>query len=197
MHDEGFAEVTKKQWLEDPNITLQQWGRIEGTLYSGLRTAANQGVNFYSVDTQNDPEQMNYYYAINSTSDNEGRFAIERVIPGRASIARRIVSNNGRRYSYSGTEHIEVKPGETSYVEIGGGGRLVTGRLTKPDWATDTVELSMVYPRINPAQAQKINPYEIYADIGLPRPQHFAEMTVAEVMQWFEQWYESENSKDF
>jgi hypothetical protein len=95
IHDKGFAEVSKERWLRDPNITLQPWGRIEGTLYSGLGVAANESVHFYNQDTHNDPERMNYYYGINVISDDEGRFTIERAIAGRGAIARRIVSDNG------------------------------------------------------------------------------------------------------
>ena len=195
MHEEGFAEVIKQQWPADPNITLQKWGRVKGTLYSGLGTAANQGVHFYSVDTQNNPEKMNYAYTINAITDDKGNFVMERAMPGRAGVARRIVSNFGRRISYSATENIEVNSNETTYVEIGGGGRPVTGRLIKPEWATDTVELSMVHPRINPAQKQKMNPYEIYAGMEFPRPANFDSMTVAEILKWYEQWMTSDEGE--
>jgi hypothetical protein len=195
IHDEGFAEVSKEQWLTDPNITLQPWGRIEGTLYSGLGVAANESVHFYNRDTHNDPEQMDYYYAIDVISDNEGHFVIEHAIAGRGAIARRIPSDDGRRSSYVGTKHIEVAAGQTVKVDIGGGGRLVTGRLIKPEWASGTTELSEVHPRVGPAQT--MNPYEILGDIQLPRPQGFDEMTVAEVLQWYQEWTQSDEGRAF
>ncbi|HUT30071.1 MAG TPA: sigma-70 family RNA polymerase sigma factor [Sedimentisphaerales bacterium] len=195
IHDKGFAEVSKEQWLIDPNITLQPWGRIEGTLYSGLRVAANQSVHLYNQDTHNDPEKMNYNYGVNVTSDDQGHFIIERAIAGRGAVARRIFSDDGRRSSYVGTKHIEVAGGQTTKVDIGGGGRLVTGTLIKPEWAAGTTELSEVNARVQPAQTQKMNPYEILGDLQLPRPQRFEEMTVAEVLQWYEEWTKSDEGR--
>jgi len=197
IHNEGFAEVSKQQWLMDPNITLQKWGRVEGALYSGLKAAANQSVHFYSQDAQNNPEQLNYYYAINAITDDQGHFTIERVIPGRGAIARRIVSDSGRRSSYGVFKRIEIAAGQTTNVDIGGGGRLVTGRLIKPDWVTDTTDIQNTYPRISPVQTQKTNPYEIYAGLEFPMPQRFDEMTVAEVLKWYEQWIKSDKSVAF
>ena len=197
IHDKGFAEVSKQQWLTDPNITLEPWGRIEGTLYSGLRVAANESVHFYNQDTHNDPEQINYYYGISVASDEQGHFTIERAIAGRGAVARRIFSDDGRRSSYVGTKHIEIAAGQTTKVDIGGGGRLVTGRLIKPEWAAGTTELSEDNARVQPAQTQKMNPYEILGDLQLPRPQRFEEMTVAEVLQWYEEWTKSEEGRVF
>jgi len=195
IHDEGFAEVSKEEWLKDPNIALQPWGRIEGTVYSGLGFAADESVHFYNRDTHNDPEGMDYYYGINVVSDEEGRFTIERAIAGRGAVARRILSDDGRRSSYAGTKHIEVAAGQTTKVDIGGGGRLVTGRLIKPKWAAGTTELSMVHPGVQPAQT--MNPYEILGDIQFPRPERFEQMTVAEVLQWYEEWTKSEEGRAF
>jgi hypothetical protein len=55
----------------------------------------------------------------------------------------------------------------------------------------------MVRPRINPAKTTRITPYEIYADIEYPRPRNFDEMTVAEVVQWYEQWRKSDEGEAF
>jgi len=197
IHDQGFAEISKEQWLEDPNIWLQEWGRVEGTLYSGLGVGANQEVHYYSVDSQNNPERMNYSYSITVNTDEEGQFAIERVIPGRAAVARRFTSDDGRRRSYIGTEYIDIYSGEAVNVEIGGGGRIVRGRLIKPEWAEGTTGLKQTNPRINPAQVKKLNPFEVVADLEFPWPQNFDSMTVSEVLRWFEQWYKSDEGAAF
>jgi RNA polymerase sigma factor (sigma-70 family) len=95
IHDEGFTEVTKQQWLEDPNISLQEWGRIEGRLFSGLRPIAGQ-VHVYNTDSHNNPNDLNYYFRIKAFTDDEGNFVIERALPGRTEVGRMIVSEDGR-----------------------------------------------------------------------------------------------------
>ena len=195
LHDEGFNEIGKEHWLQDPNIMLWEWGRIEGTLYSGLKVAPNQDVHYYSRDTQNNPEHMDYYYSADAITDNEGHFAIERVIPGRGSVARTIDRGDGGR-SYFGTEEIEIVAGETTVVEIGGGGRLVTGTLVKPQWAIGVTDIERANLGISPVKTQKSGIYEeIYAEMELPKPERFDEMTVAEVMEWYRQWNQSDEGQ--
>ncbi|MDO8303841.1 MAG: redoxin domain-containing protein, partial [Sedimentisphaerales bacterium] len=195
LHDEGFAEVSKEQWLKDPNIALQKWGRVEGTLHSGLKLAANQGVYFYSTDTQDNPEHLSYSYSINAITNDKGHFVIEHAMAGKAAVTRKIVSDGGQRSSYSHTKHIEIIAGQTTKVDIGGGGRLVTGKLIKPEWATDT-DIQNTNPNIGPGQTQ-INPYEISAGMEFPKPQRFDEMTVAEFLQWSTEWAKSDEGKAF
>jgi RNA polymerase sigma factor (sigma-70 family) len=197
LHEDGFADVSKKQWLEDPNIILQEWGRIEGTLHLGLKVAANQAVGYYNPVSHNNPEQMNYYYAVNVQSDNQGRFVIERVMPGRGIVAIRITSQDGRRYSSSGSKEVDIVSGQTTTIDIGGGGRIITGTLRKPDWAVETVDIKDVRGSIAPVQPKKINPYALMADIEIPRPQGFDQMTVAEAMQSLMQWIQSEEGQAF
>ncbi len=191
IHDSGFADISQAQWENDPNIYLQQWGRIEGTLYSGLRPEANQGVHFYATYTHNNAENMNYYFGVNVKTDEHGVFKMDRVIPLAGSVARRIRSENGRRYSYSNNTVVEVVSGETTHVDIGGGGRTVTGTLVKPTWATGVVDVDQVRPTVKTRESEMMNPYEVYGDMEFPMPDAFDEMTVAEVMQWLQEWLQS------
>jgi len=195
IHDEGFAEVSKQQWLMDPNITLQHWGRVEGTLFSGLKPFAGQ-VNIYDRNSHNNPDSLGYYFSTDAFADEDGNFVIEKAKPGNASICRKIVSKNGRSASSIHPQDIEIVPDQTTHVEIGGGGRPVTGTLIKPDWAVYTASLQYTNSAISPVQ-DKAKLYEIYENMEFPWPQGFDNMTVAQVMQWFQQWNKSDQGKDF
>jgi hypothetical protein len=60
-------------------------------------------------------------------ADSHGRFAIDRVIPGPGHIARVLVTPLRNEWC----EHlsVEVKPGQTTQVRLGGKGRPVIGRV--------------------------------------------------------------------
>ena len=81
----------------------------------------------------NESEWMDQiYFGYDATTDRMGRFVFDRVIPGTASVGRsiRVSPNSWATYS---REVIEVEPGETAKVWIGGEGRPVIGRFVKPD----------------------------------------------------------------
>ena len=81
---------------------------------------------------------MNYRYSTHT--DQEGHFEIDRVMPGAGSVMR-IVSIQENQQMWmevpSAATPVEVKPGETVKVSIGGTGRPVVGQV-KPDHEPDT-----------------------------------------------------------
>ena len=86
-------------------------------------------------------------YDYHFTADSQGRFAIDRVIPGRGHIAR--VLDTPLRGEWCEPEPVEVKPGQTTRVRLGGKGRAVIGRVvldgTPPepvDWRTNDASRS-------------------------------------------------------
>ncbi len=193
IHDEGFAQVTEEQFLESPEIYLQKWGRVEGEIFVGSKPGAGGKVHLYNPYSHNDPKGINFYFGYNATADDQGRFVIDRVTPGLMKIARSIVSEDGRRTSYSGGKDVEVVSGETSYVTIGGDGRTIVGKIARPAHLEPDWPWNCAHGRINvdgPDQMKLMA--QIYKEIELPRPAEFEQMTSAEIMQWFQQWAMSE-----
>ncbi len=66
-------------------------------------------------------------------TDGSGRFVMQRVAPGRITVYRRIPLEDNRGWMPSHSVSLDVKPGETVQLEIGGTGRPVVGRLAIPD----------------------------------------------------------------
>ncbi len=65
-------------------------------------------------------------------TDESGRFVWERVTPGRMGVYRYVADANHRGRTASNPVDVDVKPGETVRVQVGGTGRPVVGRLTVP-----------------------------------------------------------------
>ena len=65
-------------------------------------------------------------------TDESGRFVFERVTPGRMEVYRYVHDADHRGWTASNPANVDVKPGETVRVQVGGTGRLVVGRLALP-----------------------------------------------------------------
>ena len=197
IHDEGFAQVTEEQFLESPEIYLEKWGRVEGDIFVGSKPGAGEKVRLYNPYSHNDPKGINFSFSYNATADDQGRFVIDRVTPGLMKIAISIVSEDGRRTSYSGRKDVEVVSGETSYATIGGDGRTVVGKIARPPYLVDPDwPWNCAHGRINvdvPDQMKVMA--QIYKELEIPRPADFEQMTSTEIMQWFQQWAMSEEGQ--
>jgi beta-lactamase regulating signal transducer with metallopeptidase domain/thiol-disulfide isomerase/thioredoxin/protocatechuate 3,4-dioxygenase beta subunit len=141
--DAGFGDATSDEFAKTGKLQLQPWGRIEGRVRIGRQPAAHQGV-VYLPELPSNRGDAAYLrsYDYHFKTDSQGRFAIDRVIPGRGHIAR--VLDTTLRGEWSGREAVDVKPGQTAQVRVGGEGRAVIGRVVldgtpeEPvDWRTN------------------------------------------------------------
>ena len=141
--DAGFADATSDEFAKTGKLVLQPWGRIEGEVRIGRKPAAYQSVVYLPELPSNRGDaafmrSYDYHFA----TDSQGRFAIDRVIPGVGRIAR--VLDTTYRTEWCGQESVEVKPGQTTQLRLGGKGRPVIGRVVldgtprEPvDWRTN------------------------------------------------------------
>ena len=137
-HDSGFAEATPEQFKKSPEIRLKPWGRISGQVLLGDKPDANSTISFAS---KRESDQRNFVSSIYwAKTDAQGRFQLDRVMPGPGTIIRQRITEfaEGSSFSPGRQQSIDIKPGETTTVTIGGAGRPVVGRVEldrKPDTA--------------------------------------------------------------
>ena len=152
-HDSGCAEVTREQFEKSSEIRLKPWGRIEGQVLLGDKPDVNRGVSFCPKLTD-DQRTSVLSYSYGAKTDAQGRFELDRVIPGPGTISRVVITefprNAGRpsgrlrlacvSHSRGWQEPIDVESTKMTIVTIGGTGRPVVGRIEldrKPDAAID------------------------------------------------------------
>ena len=115
-------------------MVLKPWGRIRGVVWIGTRAGLNCTVGIEAQEPLSGSSQIPY--AQNVRTDNTGVFTFERAPPGKYRLFR-VTSLHGDSPGFTGLSHytsVEVLPGETAQVAIGGGGRTVVGRVqTVPD----------------------------------------------------------------
>jgi beta-lactamase regulating signal transducer with metallopeptidase domain len=152
LNEEGYAQVSLEQLQSAPRITLQKWGRIEGSLVVNHHPGTNQtldlsgGMPRWSKKVIRYPGQTNaplvitndspaglqplFYVpnALQARTDEQGRFAFTYVPPGPQVISRRIPTGD-RSWTQSQLATVQVVPGQTVTTNLGGTGRTVTGRL--------------------------------------------------------------------
>jgi Carboxypeptidase regulatory-like domain len=125
VHDAGFALRSPADLAASTDLTLVPWGRIEGILRIGANPAPGQKVSAYLQD-----RRFPGWVSCDSQSDRDGRFIFERVAPGRLTIYRPVRQAEGQ--TLSNLTHIDVAPGQTVRLQLGGTGRPVVGRLALP-----------------------------------------------------------------
>ncbi len=143
LHDSGYTDVLLSPSDKAPDLALKPWGRIEGTLKVGARTGADQQMR-YSPKSEQINNQMRLSHDYEVKTDAEGKFVIERVVPGEGYISPMFTVSHVNSWTHTPlcSESIVVRPNETTTVEIGGKGRPVIGKAVarKPDGSQYTWE---------------------------------------------------------
>jgi protocatechuate 3,4-dioxygenase beta subunit/peroxiredoxin len=151
VHEQGYAEANADQLAKSPNIVLQPWGRIEGTMMIGSKPGVKQSVMV--APKNNGPNSVNYdFETYKAETDEQGHFTFTYVPPGARQLVR-LISSGSQRWTWSNMEPLTVKPGEVTQVTYGGQGRAVIGKLIssdparKIDWQAGHHSLSTKIPR--------------------------------------------------
>jgi RNA polymerase sigma factor (sigma-70 family) len=123
--DSGFAEIYSDTVHFPADITLQPWGRVEGTLFIGSKPVAGQAITIQTDKPLpfGSPPSIQYLYDEVSTDDN-GHFVVEHVHPGDVVIEPYYTP-------------LVIKSGETTTVAVSATGRPVLGRILLPPSATN------------------------------------------------------------
>lgn len=120
----GYAEVSGKL-LESTgtNVTLRPWARIEGVAKVGSKPLANTSIHLWRVGRNDEP----IHHDTSVKTDGAGRFVFPQVAPGEVCVYRRLPNYRSAQWRY-----VQVEPGQTANVQIGGSGRSVVGRIDVP-----------------------------------------------------------------
>ena len=118
-HERGFARVAPEQLAANPQIILQPWGRISGTLVAEGKPVANElmAVAFEGILGINQPM---IYLQHHTTTDALGRFDFDHVPPGNLQIIILVPLNTGEAqgWRHNPQRTVTVKPGETVTLKV-------------------------------------------------------------------------------
>ncbi|MHC4123800.1 MAG: carboxypeptidase-like regulatory domain-containing protein [Planctomycetota bacterium] len=183
VHDDGYAEVNDFEFEQDRNIVLIPWSRIEGTLFIGKNVGKNERIHL-SYDTPHIKDAPRVWYHYEAHTDTNGQFILKNVHQGQARVSR-IIKTSNASIVYANSEQVEVPPGKTVYVTIGGKGRPITGKITSPleyqkpvDWTSTSGTLITKRPEY-------------------PKPSNYEQMTPEEKSEYYQNWKQTTEGKEF
>lgn len=139
--DGGCSQWTVGQPWQD-TLVLQPWGAIEGTVMLQGKPAANETVILWPGVAVEPGGVSGIEQQQTVVTDAEGHFRFERVAASPVRVERVRKRADGSM-STTHRQRLEVQPGKTHQVQLGGTGNTIVGRLelSHPvpgfDWQTD------------------------------------------------------------
>lgn len=127
-HESGYAEISRADVEDTSTVRLAAWGQVEGTCKIGTRAMAHHPIWFHN-DMLGNSDVPWIYVEGHGRTDAEGHFALARLRPGDI----RIVPDGTKLSVGSNGTLVQVEPGGTASVEIGGTGRAVVASVVAPE----------------------------------------------------------------
>lgn len=153
-HEQGFAEVPFAGMSSNTVITLQPWGRIEGTLILAGQPRANETIALGAASWRYAAYGSRFSLFLNTRTDANGRFVFETVPAGERKVDWRPAFRDGKVgvVPLSHGVPVAVASGGTTQVTLGGSGRAVVGKVHVVgrnkliDWTQDVQSFSLKLP---------------------------------------------------
>ena len=163
-HAQGYAEATPAALRAEPTLRLQPWGCIEGACWSGGKPVAER--EMFLEFMESNINQISFdLIAYRTTTDSQGQFTFDKVPPGRLRLIQLVPlsrSEIGNNWMFKPLTTVEVRPGETTKVELGKSDRTVRLRLGWPEgWQRQSgwrVGASIGTPMQFPTEGIETNP---------------------------------------
>jgi RNA polymerase sigma factor (sigma-70 family) len=142
LHAKGVAQKSVDEFAKSNSLILEPFGRIAGFLSIGRKPGAGERIHVRLDRSAYTPESYQLF-EYSAQTDDRGRFVIENVMPGEASISRVARFPAMGELSLNSLSGILVGSGQTVDVELGGRGRPVVGRFALPPSAARKLDLAV------------------------------------------------------
>ena len=142
LGDDLFAYASEKVLSDSPRIQARPYGKVEGRYFVGTRAISGRPLELSGLLQDESTMHCNLFVNQKATTDTEGRFVFERVIPiPHLRVAHRERSDSAG-LTWSLGDPVHVTPGGTTRATIGGKGRPVIGRVEPPEGWTQPVDFT-------------------------------------------------------
>ena len=142
LGDDCFAYANAGALKASPRLPTRPYGRVEGRYLVGGDPARGLQIELSGNLQDDSTRSVPIFFGRKATTDIEGRFVFEKVIPMPAlRVARRSPLDAPGQVSSIG-ESIRVEDGKTTEAIIGGKGRPVVGRVEPPEGWKDPINFA-------------------------------------------------------
>ncbi|MGA2232476.1 MAG: carboxypeptidase-like regulatory domain-containing protein [Tepidisphaeraceae bacterium] len=131
ISDAGFAQLDQNSLPKNGDISLGAWGEIRGQVLIGTQPGAGKQVIVQTPQARFSMASPRIFNNISAVAGQDGSFDFNRVPPGTVQVGRLVIQRSSRYSSsgYTDMVSVDLKPGGSATVKLGGMGRPVTGKL--------------------------------------------------------------------
>lgn len=144
IHELGWAESEPTQETTPIELKLQPWARVVGKSLRGSEPVAGDRIGMFLPGSQ---DRLNATWNYRTETSATGSFEILRVRPGKYTIFRKLGYADTERGSWmqlnSHMLTLNLEPGETREVNLGGSGRNIKGQLVASEDAKPQIHWNM------------------------------------------------------
>ncbi len=148
--DRGFTAVNRLEFRPDKPLRLRAWSRITGSVKVDGAPVADITIavdpSYGRAPTRGDDEPR-LEHGLSAKTDEDGRFELSRVIPGRFEIGQLVPNGSRRRWYFVSLATVDVEGGRSYDLRIGERGRPVIGRLAVPGSGNWLVRVASIRTR--------------------------------------------------
>lgn len=129
----GYGERLAADLPGDVVIRLQKWGRVDGTVLSGGKPAVGRAYSL-GFPVADAGSVMFDISSFRVESDGQGKFSFPKAPPGSFKLVELITMKMGAQTSWTHrpVADLEIRPGETTTISLGGNSYGVKGRIRLP-----------------------------------------------------------------
>jgi hypothetical protein len=131
----GYGQADHDALAKSTDIHLAAWGRLDGKVMFETRPASDLQLTVSSARTLGANIGPQVRQSLPVVTGVDGTFSVNKIIPGSVDVMRTVTHQSANGILYGQQESmatVNVAPGETATVTIGGTGRAVVGKLIVP-----------------------------------------------------------------
>jgi beta-lactamase regulating signal transducer with metallopeptidase domain/protocatechuate 3,4-dioxygenase beta subunit len=188
--DDCYAFASQETLRASPRVQARPYARVRGRYLIGGRPGANLPILLRGIIQDRSTMLNTILVHHEATTDDEGRFQFDKVIPTNDLHVGRHDPGDGPGRIWSLGVPVRVEPGATATVTIGGRGRPVVGRVELPEGWTAPVD----FTEDSSAGIESNRPWTPYP-LELFRGK--TSLQDGESSRWLQQWRESAEGRDY
>jgi beta-lactamase regulating signal transducer with metallopeptidase domain/thiol-disulfide isomerase/thioredoxin len=141
IHDRGYAEAAGAPDRQPGDLALRPWARIQGRLLQAGKPITGVWVTFQPLRLLGG-DRPHVQQDLSVQTDRDGRFAFPRVPPVKGSVRAQLSVFQESPLTSSQSVPLDLQPGQTAELELGGQGATVRGRVVLSGDAASRIDLS-------------------------------------------------------
>ena len=183
-HENGSSRTNLKELAVSGQVKLEPWATLDGIVRIGVVPAVDARV---SLSYERPQDQEAYWIDVGYggiiQTNTEGRFVCRNLMPGLVRVARMVRESNDR-WGLTSMTVVELLPGKTTKVILGGSGRPVVGRMVLPTDFKGHIDMAQgsgsLFVGIPPADF----------------PEGYDQMTSSQKRAFLKKWWDSPEAKE-